>query len=218
MTKFTEGRHPGEFLLSEAHFHRSREAISIPESQTFGPGTVLAKRAVVANVVSTPSAAAGNTGNATIAMGAPPVTSKVVDGRYKGFAITATTVRWEDPTGKEIGVSTHGTVFNKGGVKFTITAGGTPNVVNDEFYIDVAADASDFEWLPLNPAGTDGTEIAAGVAFYGAATGAGETAMIAAITRSAEVKGPVLTWPGSISAAAKNDAIQALASTGIIVR
>ena len=29
MTKFTEGRHPGEFILSEANFHRSRDKITI---------------------------------------------------------------------------------------------------------------------------------------------------------------------------------------------
>jgi hypothetical protein len=218
MTKFTEGRHPGEFLLSEAHFHRSRETVNIPESQNFQPGTVLGKRAVVAGVVSTPLAAVGNTGNATIAMGAPPVTSKVVDGRYKGIAVTATTVRWEDPNGKEIGVSTHGAAFAKGGVKFTITAGGTPNVANDEFYVDVEADATDFEWLPLNLAATDGTEVAAGVPFYGTVTAVGETAQIAAVVRSAEVKGPMIIWPGSITASQKADAIQALALTGIIIR
>jgi hypothetical protein len=218
MTKFTEGRHPGEFLLSEAEFHRSRDAINIPASQNFQPGTVLGRRAVVASVDSAASAAAGNGGNATIAMGSPPVTSKVVDGRYKGIAVTATTVQWQDPAGKEIGVSTHGTAFSKGGIKFTITAGGTPNVANDEFYVDVAADAIDFEYLPLNLSATDGSEVAACVPLYGAVTGAGETTSIAAIMRDAEIKTPAIIWPAGITVAQKNDVIQALALTGIILR
>ena len=220
MTRFTEGRRPGEFLLSEANFHRSREAISIPQSQNFQPGTVLGKRAVVANVVATPAAAAGNTGNATIAMASPAVTTKVKDGRYKGIAVTATTVRWEDPDGKEVGTSTHGALFAKGGIRVTITAGGTPNVAGDEFYVDVAADAGDFEWLPFNPAATDGLEIPAGVPLYGAVTGSGETTMIAAIVRDAEVKGPALIWPNGITDAQKVDAIQLLAGqpARIIVR
>ena len=218
MTKFTEGRHPGEFLLSEASFHRSRQSVNIPESQDFDACTVLAKRAVVASVVSAPSAAAGNTGNATIAMGSPEVTTKVKDGRYKGIAVTATTVRWEDPDGKEIGVSTHGTAFAKGGIKFTITAGVTPNVAGDEFYVDIAADAGDFEWVPFNQDGTDGSEIPAGIAFYGAVTGVGETTIIAGILRDAEVKGPCLVWPADITDAEKVNAEQALGTLGIIVR
>jgi len=218
MTKFTEGRHPGEFLLSEANFHRSRAAVTIGNSQDFQPGTMLAKKAVVANVVATPLAAVGNTGNATIAMTAPETTTKVRDGRYKGIAVTATTVRWEDPSGKEIGTSTHGAAFAEGGIKFTITAGGTPNVAGDEFYVDVAADAGDFQWFAFNHAGTDGTEEPAGIAFYGAKTAADETTEIAAIVRSAEVKGPCLVWPAGISAAQKVDAEQALAALGIIVR
>lgn len=44
MTKFTEGRHPGEFLLSEANFHRSRGKVTIASgSGVFAPGTVIGK-------------------------------------------------------------------------------------------------------------------------------------------------------------------------------
>ncbi len=42
MTKFTEGRHPGEGLFSEANGHRSREVITIVAgSGVVGPGTVV---------------------------------------------------------------------------------------------------------------------------------------------------------------------------------
>lgn len=218
MTKFTEGRHPGEVLLSEANFHRSRAAVTIGNSQDFQPGAILAKTAVVANVVATPLPAVGNTGNATIAMAAPATTTKVRDGRFKGIAVSATTVRWEDPTGKEVGTSTHGVLFAKGGIRVTITAGGTPNVAGDEFYVDVAADATDFVWVAFNHAGTDGSEEPAGVALYGAKTAADETVEIAAIVRHAEIKGPVIVWPNGISATQKVDAEQALAALGIIVR
>lgn len=44
MTKFTEGRHPGEFILSEANFHRSRGKVTIASgSGVFEPGTVIGK-------------------------------------------------------------------------------------------------------------------------------------------------------------------------------
>lgn len=44
MTKFTDGRHTGEFLLSEANFHRSRDKITIVAgSGIVKAGTVLGK-------------------------------------------------------------------------------------------------------------------------------------------------------------------------------
>lgn len=44
MTKFTEGRHPGEFLLSEANFHRSRDKVTIASGTgVFKPGTIVGK-------------------------------------------------------------------------------------------------------------------------------------------------------------------------------
>lgn len=219
MTVFTEGRHAAEFLLSEAPGALSRDNITIAASQTIVAGAVLGRRAVVAAVVATPSAASGNVASSgTIAMGTPAVTSKVKDGRYTGICVTATTVRWEDPDGKEIGTSTHGAEFSKGGVKFTITAGGSANAVGDQFYVDVAADAGDFEFGAHDPAATDGFEVAAAVALYAAATGVGESARISAVTRQAEVNGKVLGWKTGITAGQKADAAQELAAAGIIIR
>ncbi len=219
MTKFIEGRHPGEFILSEAGFHRSRDSVTIPESQTVTAGMLLAAIAIVAGVVATASVSAANTaGTGTIAMGTPATTTKVKDGVYKGIAVTATTVRWEDPQGKEIGVSTHGTEFSKGGVKFTITAGATPNSAGDEFYIDVAANSDDLSHVPFNPIGVDGSDVPSAVAIYGADTGVGETIEIAAITRDAEIKGVCIEWPDGITDEQKANATQALAEKGIIVR
>jgi hypothetical protein len=214
----TQGRRPGEAIMSEAEFHRSRDNITIGASQTIEPNSLLAKLAVVADVTATASAAAGNTGNATIAMSDPAVTAKAKDGRYKGIATDATHVAWEDPDGKAIGSSTHGAAFSKGGISLTITAGATANVAGDEFYVDVAADAGDFQYVAFNPAGTDGSEVPAAYSIYGATTGAGETVALAAITRSAQLNGNCIAWPDSITAAQKADAEQALAALGIIVR
>ena len=217
MTTFTEGRHAAEFVIFEGAMSYSRGPLPIAENQDFQPGQVLGKRAVTADVVATPSAAAANTGNATIAMGAPAITSKVKDGRYKGIAVTATTVRWEDPDGKEIGTSTHGSVFAKGGIKFTITAGGSANVAGDEFYVDVAADGADFEYGAHDPAATDGFEVAAALALYPAKTGAGESATIAGIVRHARVNGKLLTWKTGATSAEIANGKQELETVGIIV-
>lgn len=216
MVTFTEGRHAAEFVLSEGPGSLSRESVTVGASQTIVPGAVLARKAVVADVVATPTAQ--NVAGGTIAMGSPAVTSAAKDGRYKGIAVTATTVRWEDPDGKEIGTSTHGTEFAKGGVKFTITASGSANVAGDEFYVDVAADAADFQYFAHDPAATDGSEVAVAIALYAATTGAGESAAISAIARMAEVNGKCLGWKSGATAAQIADGAQSLAVRGIIVR
>lgn len=218
MVVLTENARPGEAIMSEGMRSISRENVVIAAEQSISANGLLAKKASVADVVATPSAASGNTGNATIAMGSPAVTSKVKDGRYKGIAVTATTVRWEDPSGKEIGTSTHGAEFSKGGVKFTITAGGNANVAGDEFYIDVAADAEDFEWVAFDQDGTDGSEIPAAYSIYAVETGVGEKKETAAIVRLAELNGNCIAWPEDIDAGERANAIQALAEHNIIVR
>ncbi len=43
MATLTEGRHAGEFVLSEASGVRSRETVTLAQSQTVVPGTVLGK-------------------------------------------------------------------------------------------------------------------------------------------------------------------------------
>jgi hypothetical protein len=219
MTVFTEGRHAAEFVLSEGPKNYSRDNLKIAASQSILPGSVLGKRAITAGVVAVASADAGNTASSgTITMDGTAVTSTVKDGRYIGVATAATKVEWEDPTGTPIGVSTHGQLFNKGGIRLTITAGGTPNAAGDRFYVDVAADAADFEYGAHDPAATDGFEVAAAIALYPATTAVDESAAIAGITRSCEVNGKLLTWKTGIAATAKADGIQALAALGIIVR
>lgn len=214
----TEGVRWGAAIMSEANFHRSRENVKIASSQEVPANGLLGKIAVVADVVSTPSAAGGNTGNATIAMGSPQTTTKVKDGRYKGIAVTATTVRWEDPEGKEIGVSTHGQAFAKGGIKFTITAGGNANVAGDEFYVDVAADGEDFQYVEFDPAGTDGSETPVAYSIYAVKTDSDDVKQTAVIAREAELNGNCISWPAGITTAQKTNAIQALAEKQIIVR
>lgn len=219
MTVFTEGRHAAEFLMSEQGITFSRDNITIGESQTLVPGHVLGAKVSVADATSVASADAGNTGSSgTIAMDATPLTSAAKNGRYVGVASAATKVDWTDPDGQQIGVSTHGTLFNKGGIRVTITAGGTPNVVGDTFYVDVGVEPGDLQYVAYDQDGADGSQIAKAVAMYGATTGVGESAAISAITRGAEVNGNLITWPGDITAAEKALAISQLADAGIIVR
>lgn len=216
MTKFTEGRHPGEFLLSEANFHRSRDTLRIAESQTIVPGQVLAARVVSAEATATTEAGAGNTGNATITLAVTPVSAAVKNGVYRGTATSATKVRWEDPDGVEIGISTHGAAFD-GPVKFTIAAGSTANVAGDTFSVTVTVETGDIEHGAWNPTVEDVSAVRS-VALYGVTTGVGETASIAGITRDAEVKAVALEFIAGVTADQRAAAIGALKLAGIIAR
>ncbi|TIQ18900.1 MAG: head decoration protein [Mesorhizobium sp.] len=221
MTTVTEGRHAGEFLLSEANFHRSRENATIAFSQTLLDGTVLGRIAAVSGVVASAAADAGNTGNGVMTLANRAISSKVKDGVYD-VVCTATaanggTFDVTDPTGRSIGKATVGVAFNKE-VKFTIADGATDFVVGDRFAVTVAVDAEDFQYVAYNPAGADGSEVAVAIAIYGVVTPADATAAIAIIARDAEVNGHQIEWPAGITAAAKADAVQALEARGIIIR
>lgn len=219
MTTITEGRHPGEFILSEGNFHISRGNVTIAAAQEVPNGGLISPLAVAANVDAVASADAGNTASSgTIAMTAPATTGEAKNGRYVGVASAATKVDWADPNGVPLGVSTHGTAFAKGGIKFTITAGGTPNVVGDKFYVDVLVEEGDVEYVAYNQDGTDGSQFPTAIAIYGATTGVSETKQVSAIQRQAEVKGGSLSWPVGITAAEKSSAAASLGKSGIIVR
>lgn len=219
MTILTEGRHDGEFILSEAEAGRSRDNVTVAASQTVTPATLLAALAVPAKVSAVASADAGNTASSgTIAMDTTATTSEAISGRYVGIATAATKVEWEDPEGRSIGVSTHGSLFAKGGVRFTITAGDSANVAGDRFYIDVQVEPGDIEYVAYNPSGTDGSQTPSAVAVNGVVTGSGETAKIAAIARAAQVKSAALAWPAGITSSQKSAAVTALSKAGIIVR
>lgn len=221
MTTFSEGRHPGEFILSEASFHRSRENVVVAVSQTLLAGTVLGRVAVVAGVVATAAADAGNTGGSgALTLANPAVSSRVKDGVYNVIctepATNAGTFEVFDPSGKSIGKATVGVAFNKE-VKFTI-ADATDFVSGDRFTITVEADADDYQYVAWNPTGTDGSEVVAGVAIYPLTTDGSNTAKTAIMRRSCEVKSPCLEWPAGVTAGQKADGIQGLEALGIIVR
>lgn len=214
MTTLTEGRHPAEFLLSEANFHRSRDTALLIASQTIVPGMIIDRQPVIPETEATASVGESNTGNATIAMdNTTPTNVAVKEGRYVGVATAATTVAWTAPDGTSIGNSTHGQNFTDGGLKFKITAGGTATTEGDEFYIDVVINA--YEHLKR---ANDSVLTVAGIALYPAVTGAAETGKVAMIARDAEINGPGIVWGTGITAAQKIAASKGLAALGIIIR
>ncbi|MFC5509275.1 head decoration protein [Bosea massiliensis] len=218
MTVLTEGIHPVEFIMSESGWHRSRDAVKIAASQTVIPANLLGGKAVAADVTTAQSRT--GSGNGVLTFASPAVNSSVKTGRYvvtmTGSGATAA-FQVEDPTGKVVGVGAVGTAFDKE-VKFTVADGATDFAAGDQIFLDIGVEPTDYEYVPWNPAGTDGSEKVRAIACYGAVTGVGETKKITALRRDAEVNGKMLNLPNGVTAAQTAKAYADLAALGIIVR
>ena len=123
------------FVLGEASNQRSRDNIVVTQTGTaIESGTLLTR-------VDTGTAAfamdAGATGNPT--SGSITVGAAAMAGAYVIEFTAATKFTVEAPDGTTIGTGTLGTAFNKGGLTFTLTAGGTAAVAGDTAKITVAA-------------------------------------------------------------------------------
>ena len=137
-------------ILAEASGQRSRENIVVTQTGTaLESGTLLTR-------VDTGTAAfamdAGATGNPTAS--AITVGAAANPGEYVIEFTAATKFTVEDPNGKTIGTGTTGTEFSKGGLTFTLTAGGTAAVAGDTAKITV--DAGSGKYVAYTAAGAAG--------------------------------------------------------------
>lgn len=212
---YTEGRHAGEFLLSEASGTRSRENIVVASGSGVLPaGSVLGQITVGAI---TASAQAGNTGNGAIS--AVAAAAGVKPGAYAVIFIEPIanlgTYIVEDPSGLTVGRGFVGTAFAGGHLAFTISDGATDFAAGDRF--NVAASAGSFEYRPVDPANTDGSNIAAAVLYDNIdATSASVSAL--GFARDCEVHGVRLGFKANITVPNKTLALSQLAARGIIAR
>lgn len=211
MTILTEGRHPLEFLLSEAEGTRSRERRTIASgSGKLQPGAVLIPL-LIGTATAAVKASGANTGNGTISAVTTLTGAKL--GLYTVRFTSATAYTVEDPDGFSLGNGKTGTAFADD-IGFTITAGGTAFVADDGFDITVAAGSGKYVPAP----DTDTTTPAEVLGYPVDATSADVDVMV--VARAAEVNGKTLSYASSVGAdpvkiAAK---IAQLAKNGIIVR
>lgn len=204
MTVLTEGKHTGEFLLSEGNGYISREAIIIAAAAgAMVPGQVLGKITVGA---ATAAAVAGNTGNGT--MGAVTLGAGAKAGVYKLTIIEAAANAGafvvEDPDGVTIGHGNVASAFSAGGLAFTLADGATDFAAGDQFTITVAAGSG--KHVAYNPAATDGSQVAAGI-LYAAVKDLTTDQDAVMIARLAEVRKTDLTGldtAGEAALAARN--------------
>jgi len=209
MATFTEGRHAGEHVLSEASGSRSREQ-GMLASGNLSAGTVLGLSNVGA---ATTAADAANTGDGT--MSAVTVGTGATPGDYQIVYVSASDFEVEDPEGVNLGTGENGVEFSAGGITFTVTAGATAFAAGDTFTITVAAGSGSY--APLDLAATDGSDRAAAV-LYGAVDASAGAEPCTVNVRDCEVHGEALTWPDGITADQKAAAIEQLAARGVIVR
>lgn len=215
----TEGRHAGEFLLSEADGMRSRDNITVKTGAgVLAAGTVLGKETVGA--ANAAAKAGGNTGNGVLTMDAvTPVKQGAKAGIYTVRCIAAAanggTFRVENPAGDVIGDVLVAATFDDD-IKFSIADGAADFIVGDGFDITVAAGGGKYVASPA--AGVTGAESASAVLLDKVDATAADV-KAAAITRDAEVNGKLLTYAASVDDDPKKAAKAAeLAAAGIIVR
>src|SRR5690348_803786 len=103
MAILTEGRHTGDFILSEANGIRSRENVTVLSGEDLTAGSIVGKTTTGGAAQAT--ANAGNTGNG--AMGAITVSGRAKEGTYKLFITEPGTnvgnFIVEDPDGELVG-------------------------------------------------------------------------------------------------------------------
>jgi hypothetical protein len=222
MALLIEPIYTGEFLLSEGPRSRSRDTIVIEASETLVPGTVLGF-ATVGALAAAYAALGTNTGTftcgaVTVAAGTEVGEFDVVFEDATHFVVLQPPSGPLDTPGDEVGHGVLGTAFSAGGLTFTLTAGGTAAVPGDSAKIAVSQSGALNQYAPVNATATDGTQNAAAILFNPVTTGAGVTAKAVAITRSAEVKSGMLTWPVGATAPQLAAWTAQLAALGIIAR
>lgn len=213
MTTFTEKTHTGGFVLSLANGNLSMENGVLNSGQNLAAGTVLGRilTAGSATAVGTP------TGNGAITVGAA-IGAATLIGTYKLVCVAASTnagtFNFYAPDGTLIRqITVGGGATSSDHLTITIADGAADFAVNDTWTIAVTG--GDYSQLAL--AGTDGTQIAAGV-LYGAVDASAADTACALVAREATLIGAELTWPASITAGQKATATAQLARNAIVLR
>lgn len=161
----------GNVLIRDGHF-RHDQLLVFAGADTFAAGTILAFKSVTTAVTASAVTGTGN-GTVTAASVAAGPTVPLV-GVYTLTVVTAVTHggvwRLNDPNGAivEAGLTmTAGagaaTVFEVGGLLFTITDGSTDFVAGDTATLTVASLA---KWVPFEIAGEGGEQVARAVLTY----------------------------------------------------
>lgn len=211
-TVLTEGTHDGAFLVDELPGRMSRTSGTVNSGQNLAAGTIVGQLLDVgaAIAVGTP------TGNGLITLGAPGTAVQV--GTYKLVCVAAAgnggTFNFYAPNGQLIRqVTVAGGAAANDHFAVTIADGGNDFAVNDTFTVTVAG--GNFE--ALDPAGTDGTQIAAAILFGAVdATDVDQPGVF--VHQFAVIASGELVWPEGITTPQKASATAQLAARNLVLR
>ena len=225
MTTLTEGIHATESLVSEAAGERSRAAITIADEAVVTPCMVLG-----AVQTGTPTAAAGapfSAGGGTVGNGAVSAVSAdagAMAGNWLveivGAAGATAAFKVIRPDGSVDGQGNVGTPYSgTRSINFSIADGATDYGPN--MFVPITVTYADGDsvltYEPLDLAGTDGSQIAAGIS-YGAYDATDGPVPGGALVRDCEHNRDIVVWPAGITADQKAIGISQLAALGIILR
>lgn len=216
---FTENNRVSDWLKWEEDSRHSRDDIVVLSGQNLKSGAVIGKTQVGATAAAV--AFAASTGNGV--MGAITVTGSAKVGVHKLVIIepaaNAGVFEVEDPDGKIIGRGNVAAVFTAQGLSFTLADGATDFISGDGFDITVTGGTE--KWKEHDPAGTDGSERAAGLLIFAtdaSATGTNADTAAVAVVRQAIIGDADITWKAAMTGAQKTAALASLKALGIIAR
>ncbi|WP_321504049.1 head decoration protein [Breoghania sp.] len=188
--------------------------------------SIVAKLSTVTLTTAAAAAGAGNTGDGTLTLSDPAVTTAAKEGIY---TVTCTepaadggTFNVEGPDGKSVGTAKVGTAFAKQ-IKFTIADGATDFAAGDSFTVTVTADvigSNAGKVVAWDPAGTDGSEVAYGFACNEATAPDGEDLVggLVVLSRMALCFAGGIAWPDGVTPAQKSAVLEVLEERGVVVR
>lgn len=205
----TENPRTGDFLLSEANGTLSRE------NGILNTGNNLLAGAVVALVLAATATKASGTGDGVI--GAVTLGSAAEIGTYvlkvKTAATDAGTFSVQTPSGEYLPDLTVGVAYATSHINLTVADGATDWGAGAIINVVVTAGG----YTELDPAGVDGSQIAAGLLWDNTDATAADAACVV-IRRQAEARADGLVWPTGITDPQKSTAIAQLDELGIVLR
>ncbi len=163
------------------------------------------------------STTGGTVGNG--AVGSWTADAGVVEGAWKlNITVTGATGKYEvlRPDGSLDGIGTIGSAYN-GGINGTLADGANDWLVGDQIPMVVAYATDAVEYVPHDPALTNGGQNAAAILFHGIDATAADVKTVGTVRGPATINGNMLTYKSGISANDKAAAIQALRDKGMIV-
>lgn len=207
--ELNENPRTGDFLLSEANGTFSRE------NGILSSGNNLLAGAILGCLLAASGAKASGAGDGTI--GAVTLGSAAEAGIYvltcKATGANAGTFSVQTPSGEYLPDLTVAVAYASSHINLTVGDGGTDWGLGAVIHVTVTPDG----YTELDPAGNDGSQIAAAVLWDNTNAATADAACVV-VRRQAEVKADGLVWPAGITEGQKSTAIAQLNELGIVLR